>query len=98
MYRKRSYRYRRGNAHVTSERLSSGVPTRRERSTKRQQAEVKSLDHVFIPVEAHLNDKGHCQQRQAGRSAEQHVDVLSTERNTLMLLLLARQLTQAEIC
>lgn len=44
-----------------SERLAAGIiPTPRERSAKRQQAEVKSLDHVFIPAEAYLNDKGHC--------------------------------------
>lgn len=34
-----------------------GIPIWPERSIKRQQAEVKSLDHVFIPAEAHLNDK-----------------------------------------
>lgn len=33
------------------------IPTWLERGTKRQQAEVKSLDHVFIPAEEYLNDK-----------------------------------------
>lgn len=36
------------------------IPICPERSNKRQQAEVKSLDHVFIPAEAYLNVKGHC--------------------------------------
>ena len=38
--------------------LSMGIPIWRERSTERQQAEVKSLDHVVIPAEAYMNDKG----------------------------------------
>lgn len=45
---------------LPNQRFFVGIPTRLERSTKRQQAEVKSLDHVFIPAEAYLNDKGHC--------------------------------------
>ncbi|MEQ2187786.1 hypothetical protein GOODEAATRI_008205 [Goodea atripinnis] len=34
-----------------------GIPIRRERSTRRQEAEVKSLDHVVIPAEAFMNGK-----------------------------------------
>ena len=76
--------------------FSTVIPRRLERGTKRQQAEVKSLDHVFIPEEAHLNDKRTLwiktnEVASGARRGSVH------EETTLMLLLLADQLAQAEI-